>query len=181
MFTKLIRNPLFFFVVKAAGLFLVWLFVYKLWIHSEGWLDGAVINNLIYLSGKLLTLFGYETFHSTGDIIRTIGIDGSHGVWVGDPCNGIDLFALFAGFVIAYPGPVKKKLWFIPLGLIAIHLLNTIRVTALAMIAYHSPESLDFNHTYTFTILVYGFIFYLWMLWANKLSKSTLQKQTISR
>lgn len=159
------------FMVKAALLFIIWLVVYKLWLHPQGALDGAIINNLIISSSKLLELFGYTIFQQNADVIRTLGIDGSHGVWVGDPCNGIDLFALFAGFVLAYPGPWKTKLWFIPLGLAAIHLLNIIRVTALCMIAYHSPEWLDFNHTYTFTIVVYGFIFWLWMLWANRFSK----------
>jgi len=104
--------------------------------------------------------------------IRTIGIDGTHGLWIGDPCNGLTLFALFTGFIIAYPGPLKKKLWFIPVGIIAIHFINIIRIVALSLIVYYfpDPEVLDFNHTYTFTLLVYGFVFSLWYVWAGKLS-----------
>jgi exosortase family protein XrtF len=120
----------------------------------------------------LLALLGYEVIPQGlyGEGIRTAGIDGSHGVWVGDSCNGLTLFALFAGFVFAFPGPVIKKLWFIPAGLVAIHLLNVLRVTALALIQYYAPQYLEFNHTYTFTIIVYGFVFALWYLWATKLS-----------
>ena len=33
-------------------------------------------------------------------------------------------------------------------------------------------EVLDFNHTYTFTILVYSYVFFLWFLWATKLSSN---------
>jgi exosortase family protein XrtF len=103
--------------------------------------------------------------------MRTLGIDGTHGLWIGDPCNGITLFALFTGFVIAYPGPVKRKIWFIPLGLFAIHIVNILRIVALAFITLYAPSYLEFNHTYTFTIIVYSFVFFLWMLWANKFSK----------
>jgi exosortase family protein XrtF len=107
-----------------------------------------------------------------GEGIRTAGIDGSHGVWVGDPCNGLTLFALFTGFVLAFPGPVVRKLWFIPVGIITIHILNVLRVTCLAIIQYYTPQYLEFNHTYTFTILVYSYVFVLWYVWAARLSKS---------
>jgi exosortase/archaeosortase family protein len=73
----------------------------------------------------------------------------------------------FALFVIAFPGSVKKKLWFIPLGIVIIHFANVLRVIGLAAINYVAPQYLEFNHTYTFTILVYGIIFLLWMWWVK--------------
>lgn len=103
--------------------------------------------------------------------MQVMGIDGSNGVWIGGPCNGITLMFLFAVFVIAYPGSIKNKLWYIPLGIIAVHALNIIRIVALAIIALHDPYSLDFNHTYTFTFIAYSFVFMLWMIWVNKLAE----------
>jgi hypothetical protein len=41
---------------------------------------------------------------------------------------------------------------------------------SLALIQYKAPEYLDFNHHYTFTVIVYAFIFLLWMIWVNKFS-----------
>ena len=38
---------------------------------------------------------------------------------------------------------------------------------ALTVYYFPDPEILDFNHTYTFTILVYGYVFYLWYLWSR--------------
>jgi exosortase/archaeosortase family protein len=61
------------------------------------------------------------------------------------------------------------------LGILIIHLLNIIRVIALTLLAYKAPEYLDFNHTYTFTILVYSVVFILWMIWALKISKVQIQ------
>lgn len=159
---------------------MLWYLVYELWLHPKGTFDLMVIRNLEQLSGWLLRALGY-TLISESDIssVRTIGIDGTHGLWIGDPCNGLTLFALFTGFVLAYPGPWKQKAWYIPLGIITIHILNVLRIAALAMIVYHfpDPQVLDFNHTYTFTIIVYGYVFLLWYLWATRFSGTVLKKE----
>jgi exosortase family protein XrtF len=144
-----------------------------LWLHPNGFIDSLVIDNLINSGEFIVNALDYTLIPEidpTGEM-RTLGIDGTHGLWIGDPCNGITLFALFTGFVIAYPGPVKRKIWFIPLGLFAIHIVNILRIVALAFITLYAPSYLEFNHTYTFTIIVYSFVFFLWMLWANKFSK----------
>ena len=80
------------------------------------------------------------------------------------------LYALFGGFVLAFPGPWQRKLWFIPLGIAIIWVLNVMRVAALALNHHYAHQSVDFNHHYTFTFIVYGCIFGLWMLWARRLA-----------
>lgn len=167
----LLKNKAFLFLAKFLLLFILWYVVYELWLHPQGGLDRLVINNSIFFTKYLLELLGYESFTNSSETIRVIGIDGTHGIWIGDPCNGLSLFALFTGFILAYPGPVKHKLWYIPAGILAIHILNIIRVLSLTLIVYHAPEHLDFNHTYTFTIFVYGFIFLFWLIWVNRFSK----------
>ena len=170
---KIWNDPLYRFLLKGLGIYILWYVVYDLWLHPAGKIDLVVIKSLERWSYFILELFGYVTLEESHvENIRTIGIDGTHGLWIGDPCNGLTLFALFVGFVLAYPGPWKKKLWFIPLGIAAIHLINVLRIVGLSMIIYYFPDPavLDFNHTYTFTMLVYGFVFSLWYLWATKLS-----------
>lgn len=171
-FKSISKNKLVRFILTSFFLFVTWFLLYDLWLHPSGLVDTFIINIIVDNSDWLLRLIGYTTIPTAlfGESIRTVGIDGSHGVWIGDPCNGLTLFALFSGFVIAYPGPILNKLWYIPLGIFTIHLLNVIRVTALAMIQNYSPDYLEFNHTYTFTILVYSYVFYLWYLWSDKLS-----------
>jgi exosortase/archaeosortase family protein len=77
---------------------------------------------------------------------------------------------LFAGFIVAFPGPWRTKLWFVPMGILSIYLINSLRVIGLAVNHMVSKSSFDFNHKYTFTILVYGAIFYFWMIWVNRYS-----------
>jgi exosortase family protein XrtF len=131
---------------------------------------------VIFFSGLLLRIFGFTPIEQTFEGMRTIGIDGTNGLWIGDSCDGISLFAVFAIIIICFPGPWKKKMWFIPIGILLIHIFNIIRVTALCMIIYYSPQSLAFNHTYTFQILAYALIFFLWIRWINKYSGSYTEK-----
>lgn len=158
------------FIVLFIVLYLFWLMLYEWVIHPWGKLDTVVINDSSLWTAYVLELMGYESFISDNATIRTVGIDGTHGLWIGDPCNGLTLFALFAIFIVAYPGPWKHKLWFIPAGITVIHFLNVMRITALCIIVLKRPEWLDFNHTYTFQLLMYGFIFGLWWIWIQKLS-----------
>ena len=60
---------------------------------------------------------------------------------------------------------MAQKLGFIPLGILILHGANIGRVVVLARIQATSPEWLEFNHDYTFTVLIYGLVFALWYLW----------------
>ncbi|MEM9023704.1 MAG: archaeosortase/exosortase family protein [Bacteroidota bacterium] len=169
----ILGNPLLRFLLTAFLLYITWYLVYELWIHPARWLDDTVIRSLEWMTSGLLVALGFELIPDSIDqSIRTVGIDGTNGLWIGDNCDGIILFVLFTVFVVAYPGAIKRKLWFIPLGLLTIHLLNVLRILALTLIIYYfpDPEVLDFNHTYTFQAIVYAYVFFLWYLWANKLS-----------
>lgn len=171
MNTDLLKNPVVRFLLKAVLLYVAWFVIYELWLHPKQTVDLWVIDVTIGISKWILEMLGYTIF--TGSE-RLIGVDGFPGLWVGDNCNGLVLFALFAGFVIAYPGPVLKKLIYIPIGILILQLLNIIRVVVLAIIQTYSLEMTQFNHTYTFTIIIYGAIFLLWMYWVNKLSGHSL-------
>lgn len=173
---SLFRNPVVKFLAIALATYLAWYLLYDLVIKPYTPIDNILSLHLRDISASVLEMFGYEIgLEETNDMV-ILYIDGSHGVWIGDPCNGLNLWVIFAIFVLAFPGPVKKKAWFIPLGLFLIHLANIIRVTWLTIISRDSPELLDFNHNYTFTIAVYGIVFVLWYWWAKKLSGLTPPK-----
>lgn len=152
------------FILKAVGLYLVWYLLYDNWLLKDGWADHFLINHLVTTTEMILKFFGFTVFTYSD----AVGVDGTHGVLIGTPCNGLSLFALFTGFIVIFPGKLKDKLFFIPMGLIAIHLLNILRLVGLAIVVVYYPDSLQFNHKYTFTIIVYVFIFILWMIWVNK-------------
>lgn len=160
------------FFLLSSSLYILWFVLYEFYIKPKTLLDEKLITSIIFTTKKALELFSYKVYYVLDDLEhQMIGVDGAHPVWIGGPCDGVAIMAIFIIFVGAYPGNQFHKLWFIPLGLFFIHVLNIIRVASLAAINLHAPEYLDFNHTYTFTFIVYGFIFLLWMLWVNKFSK----------
>ncbi|HXB38899.1 MAG TPA: archaeosortase/exosortase family protein [Bacteroidia bacterium] len=167
------KNKITRFTIYAGLLYVSWFLLYELLIKPKTTIDEKLISVIITNARFLLNLFGFTTYRAVEeDNMQLLGIDGGHPIWVGTPCNAMTLFAFFTLFIIAFPGNIKQKLWFIPLGILIIHVANLLRVIGLTLINYYKPEYLEFNHTYTFTIFVYGIIFALWMWWVNFSLKS---------
>ena len=162
------KKFIYIFIAKAFIAYLIWFVVYEQWLTKVGRLDNFIIDGLISLSAILLELFNYPYFIYD----HVVGIDGSHGVFIGVPCNGLDLLALFAGFIIVFKGNWKNKIWYIPLGMMVIYFLNVLRIFALILIENSHPEALEFNHKYTFTIFLYVIVFLGWLIWVKKFSNS---------
>ena len=161
---KLFNEPIIKFLAVGSILYIAWFALYEWWIHPLGWVDQAVIDNTLNISRKFLEGMGYVV-QSNND--RILSIEGTPGLFMGDSCNGISLFALFSIFIIAFPGKIISKFIFIPAGILVIHLLNVFRVVALSIIETHSYQWTEFNHTYTFTIIIYACIFLMWLFWIN--------------
>ncbi len=171
MFTKIRANIFQYFILKASLLYGICYLLYEFILKRFTEFDQFFIRGIINVCIFILDLFGFKTFASKEvNDFQVFGIDGSNGVWIGGPCNGITLMFLFAIFVTAYPGNRKAKLWYLPVGILTVYLINVIRIISLALIAYSYPQYLDFNHTYTFTFIAYSIVFGLWMLWVNKFS-----------
>ncbi|HEY4797521.1 MAG TPA: archaeosortase/exosortase family protein [Bacteroidia bacterium] len=160
-------EPIVKFLAFGLLLYLFWLALYQWWIHPKGVLDKIVIDNNISISRYILEWMGYAT-EIMGN--RMMKIQGTPGLYIGDSCNGISLFALYSIFIIAFPGKIVSKIIFIPAGIVLIHFLNVLRVVSLALIETRSYAWTEFNHTYTFTILIYALIFLIWIIWINKFS-----------
>ena len=166
------QNAFVQFILKAGIIYLLLYLLYQFIVKRYTYYDQKFIGSIISSADLIVRMLGYQTFKSLQDIdMQVIGLDGSTGVWIGSNCNAITLFSLFTVFILAYPGNQKDKWWFILTGNLAIHILNILRVVALMFINLKFPEYLDFNHTYTFTFLIYSFIFWLWIVWVNKFSE----------
>lgn len=165
----------FIITLIIAGLVIVFtLFKFNLDIHV--FFEELVASNSV----QLLQLFGtdYEVQNYAGKL-HAIGFGNSGILRVESGCDGVDLLALYLAFALAFPGPWKHKAWYIPLGLILIHLFNVVRVAALVVIASYSVEVMEFNHKYTFLILVYSFVFLLWYFWIKQFALPNASKKAL--
>ena len=166
------------FLGWAFLLLILWV-IFSSFFHSQLMaLHYSIIVPQTRISGWLLNLAGFYTdiHFSHGHYMGQLYIEGQTGVLIGSGCSGLELFLIFAGFIFIFRGTLKHKFWFIPMGLILILALNILRISALALISYYSPEHLDFNHKYTFVVIVYGAIFLLWLWWVNRFSNRKVGK-----
>jgi exosortase family protein XrtF len=157
-----IKHPITWFIAKVIVLYIACDMLLAYWLNESSiayWVSWSATNSAIWI----LDLLGY-TVRGYNKVFG-INIDGKACVFVANACNGLDFMGVFIAFVIAYPAPFKSKLWFVPIGLLAIHTLNIVRITLLALNKKHFEDSFDFNHKYTFIIAVYGLIFWLWTYW----------------
>jgi exosortase family protein XrtF len=162
------KKPLYRFLLSALGIYILWYVLYELWLHPKEYLDVWIIKRTLGSALTILKFLGYQTFSGSD---RLMGIDGTNGLWMGDNCDSTELIALFTGFILAFPGSWGKKTWFIPTGIVIIFFTNVLRMVALAILQKNvSSKWLEFNHTYTFTIIVYGVIFLLWIWWVKKIA-----------
>lgn len=158
------------FLGLAFLLLLAWVIISSFYPSFIADMHYHIIKPQADISAFFLRLFGYEIdqdYMVNGCEARLV-FAGYGGICIGSGCSGLELFILFFGFILLMKGRLKDKLWFVPLGFLGILVLNIIRIVALSAIYYHKPQYLDFNHKYTFVIIVYGAIFGLWVLWVNK-------------
>ncbi len=161
---KHLKKPLRF-IISGLVMYLAWILIYEVIIKPHHWVDPWLTNMVSSDSVGILNLLGYKVSQElilNGNIIY----NGFNKILkIAYLCDGLILYIVFLIFMLAIPGPAKHKLWFIPAGFIMIYLVNLLRVIMLVMIQIHTPEYLAFNHKYTFTIFVYGFIFLQWYVW----------------
>lgn len=151
-----------------CGVFiLIWFVGSAYGLGSGSALDDILCHQLAAASAWGLRAAGWA---ATTDVAKPtlLLLNGYPSVFVGAQCDGLVLYALLAGFVLAYPGPARRRLWFIPLGIVALWLLNIIRIIALALNYKYSPETFEFDHHYAFNAVAYAALGGLWLLWTRQ-------------
>ena len=107
-----------------------------------------------------ITTYLYDTtvYHPNGEGVRI--------VW---GCNGVKQSFIFTMIMLFARGPLKHKLWFIPLGLFCVYLINVSRLLLLTYIVRDNPNAFDFWHSGVTKYGFYGLIFLIWVLWNDYL------------
>ena len=89
-------------------------------------------------------------------------------VAVNGSCSGLKQFYQWIFLMVLFPGPWKQKLWYIPLGLLVIHLTNIFRIIALSVIVMEWPQYWTFSHDWILRPFFYVVIFVMWVIWEEK-------------
>ena len=170
-------KPTILFLLKFALIFGIGSISYSYYVKQYNSLDPPTPDPVTELVGvqtyNFIKFLGYpvKMWHPISQ--PTVGIfiegyeDDSIGVFEG--CNGVNIGILFIAFIVAFGGSIKRMLWFIPLGIISIHIFNILRLSSLTIVATYSQSFFHFFHKYAFTGIIYVFVLILWVIWVKKL------------
>lgn len=165
------QKALRLFLFRAIGLLILWWVGYELLLRPYGEPDDTLTQLAAWGGKVLLGLFSLPT--SLGEVHGEVSLfyKGNPLIGIARNCNGLAVMALFSGFLIAFPVAIRQKYIPLLLGNLLILLANFIRVAALAAIYLNYPSYLDFNHKYTFTLLMYALVFGMWYFWLKRVDE----------
>ena len=124
-------------------------------------LFSSLCHHLAVVIHSIFDLLGITTYLSDTAIYHLNG-EGVRIVW---GCNGVKQSFIFTMIMLFARGPMKHKLWFIPLGLFCVYLINIFRLLLLTYIVRDYSDSFDFWHGGVTKYGFYGLIFLMWVLW----------------
>ena len=99
---------------------------------------------------------------------RTFTFENNYSLWIVPSCSGIKQMLQVSLLFILYPGPWRQKIWFIPLGMVIIHITNVLRLAGLCVVMANWPQHWQFSHDYPARIIFYVVIFFLWVIWNDR-------------
>jgi exosortase H (IPTLxxWG-CTERM-specific) len=98
---------------------------------------------------------------------------GGFGVDIENGCNGIETALLFVSAVLAFPASWRARLLGTAAGLLAIELVNLVRVVSLYWVGRHYPALFRSSHTVIWQSIVVLFGVVLFFLWAARQRRSS--------
>ncbi len=84
---------------------------------------------------------------------------------VGLGCSGLKQLYQWTVLMLFYPGSWKNKLWYIPMGLVVVHLTNVFRILLMVFVTINLPEHWHFIHDYIARPFFYVVMFAMWVYW----------------
>jgi exosortase H (IPTLxxWG-CTERM-specific) len=141
---------------------------------SVAWVDEHVVTPftaaVATVSGGLLDLLGQDITRQ-GTVLRS----PEFAVNIANGCNGLETTLIFLAAVIAFPASWRARGLGLVLGLLAIQLVNLVRVAALFLTGAYFPQFFDTSHTVIWQTVVILSGVLLWLLWAATLARRPTQ------
>ena len=154
-------SPLTLFLLKAGGVYAAWQLIYDFVVLPDGRVDTWLSITSVKLAAAGLSFVGWE-IETAGRFIACVG---NRGVEIQNGCNGMDLLGLYAGFIIAYPGDLKKRAVFMAGGIGLLFITNVLRIAFFALSNLYFPQYWDPVHYYSSYVFFYPIVLTLWYLW----------------
>ncbi|HBY42140.1 MULTISPECIES: exosortase H [unclassified Brevundimonas] len=138
------------------------------WVLATPWADKGFVQpftqSLVSVTAWLLAPFDSRV-QAIGDILRFS--DGVGAVQVLAGCNAVEVCALLAAAILAYPTSLKRSLIGAALAIGALQLVNLLRIISLLYLARGSQPMFDFFHLYVWDAMIGLEALVIFFAWAR--------------
>jgi len=188
-----LKNKISLNFLFRVGILLLFGFLIILIIKNIPDLKLRIVNSTIFfyyskyfivICHKLLLLLSYNNHvvlisQPTHEYVFEICVSNDKCLYLGWPCYGVKITAVFVVLIIAFPGKLLHKLWFIPIGMIFIQFFNILRFSILSIFLYHTSAQAIVNFDFLkigigyhklFNFVLYILIFMTFAFWVRKFS-----------
>jgi exosortase H (IPTLxxWG-CTERM-specific) len=151
------------FIVLLAVLFALELtpwgqtFVVEPWTHA-----------LAVVSTSIVTVFDPGVV-AYGKVIRSVGNGFAVSIEAG--CNGVEATLVLCAAILAFPAPWRHKALGIAIGVVAVQLLNIVRVISLFYIGQWNFAVFEWAHQYVWQALIMLDVLIVWLIWVRRVPR----------
>ena len=150
---------LFVVYVVAGG------FVLSLpWVEShlvDPWtrLNASGTAALARLVGVEAQSLGADVFYGRGTLRIVVG------------CNGVEATLVLLAAMLAFPAPWRHKVLGLVIGVIAVQLLNIVRVISLFYLGQWNYDVFEWAHLYVWQALIMLDVLVVWLIWVRRVPR----------
>ncbi len=160
-------KPVLIVLARFIAIYLVLLGIYQFYLnfYNGAGLDPAS-KWVAFQSAKIQNVLGYSTilvdqpeYETTWFYINNVYVSR-----MVEGCNAISVMILFVAFIFAFYQGFKTYV-FVILGLLALHVMNVLRIVGLNYVIIEHPKYMKIAHDYFFPAIIYGSVVILWLIW----------------
>ena len=172
-----LKDPANLFVLNMFIVYAAWkAFAYYI-NKSTGtlhvaWLKLIIVLGKAYAAATCVVLngFGENTVRDGISVFYTVL---NRKIRVEGHCLAIPATIIFIGTILLFKGSWKDKLWFIPMGILCIAIINLLRLVFVCYtFAHFSKKFFDINHSLIYVAITYALIFLLIVWWIRNFTHS---------
>lgn len=160
-------KPALNFLGKFLAIYFIGNILYGVYVESNDRAPDDVTESVTAQTSWLLDKAGYSTAYEIVPGIPKVAMKDANDIvlFVFEGCNGLNVMIVFIAFLFAFGGPAKWLAFFLPSGLLIIHLCNLVRIALLYHLALNNSTQFYYYHKYFFTATLYVVVFGLWAVW----------------
>ncbi len=87
-------------------------------------------------------------------------------------CNGVEAMIVLIGAILAYPAPWRHRLIGLGIGVLAIQVLNLVRIVSLFYIGQWNLRVFEWAHLYAWQALIMLDALIVWLVWLRTLPRT---------